>query len=192
MRRIKSTPTICFGLVLLAIPASVVAQTQPTSRKPDKSQAYYHFALGHVYAELAGAYGNRGDYLSKAIENYKLAMKEDPSASFLSEELSDLYIQAGRIREAVTDAEEVLEAEPERHRRTAAARADLHAHDRRSAAGTDRREDAAEGNRAVPEDLRIGARRRRYLADARPAPEGGPELGRIGEGLQEGTRTRSQ
>ena len=54
-----------------------------------------------MYSELAGAYGNRGDYLTKAIENYRLAMKADPDASFLAEELSDLYVQSGRLREAV-------------------------------------------------------------------------------------------
>ena len=112
MLRIKILPFLSFALALLAAAGPLAAQNQAPAKKPDKSQAYYHFALGHVYAELASAYGNRGDYLTKAIENYRLAMKEDPSASFLSEELSDLYIQAGRIREAVTDAEEALKQNP--------------------------------------------------------------------------------
>jgi tetratricopeptide (TPR) repeat protein len=95
--------------------AICVSQTfaQATPPKVDKSTAYYHFTLGHLYSELAGAYGNRGgDYLAKAIENYKLAMKADPTASFLAEELSDLYVQAGRLREAVSDAEEALKLNP--------------------------------------------------------------------------------
>jgi len=110
--RTKFFPPVFFGLAVLAAIGPASAQTPATQKKPDKAQAYYHFALGHVYAELAGAYNNRADYLSKAIDNYKLAMKEDPNASFLSEELSDLYIQAGRIREAVSDAEEALKQNP--------------------------------------------------------------------------------
>jgi tetratricopeptide (TPR) repeat protein len=65
-----------------------------------------------MYAELASAYGNRGDYLNKAIENYKLAIKADPSTPMLSEELSELYIGSGRLREAQSDAEETLRQNP--------------------------------------------------------------------------------
>jgi tetratricopeptide (TPR) repeat protein len=73
----------------------------------DHATSYYHYALAHMYAEMAGAQGSR-DYLDRAIENYKAAIKADPSAPLLSEELSDLYIQSGRLREAQTDAEEAL------------------------------------------------------------------------------------
>jgi tetratricopeptide (TPR) repeat protein len=78
----------------------------------DKADAYYNFAMGHLYAELAGAYGNRGEYLTKAIEFYKAALKKDPSAGFLAEELTDLYIQAGRLRDAVSEAEDMLKQDP--------------------------------------------------------------------------------
>jgi len=78
----------------------------------DRGSAYYHYTLAHMYAELAGAYGNRADYVNKAVENYKEAIKEDPSTPMLSEELSDLYIQSGRLREAQSDAEEALKQNP--------------------------------------------------------------------------------
>ncbi len=81
-------------------------------KPPDKASAYYHYSLGHLYAELAGAYSNRADYFNKAIESYREALKEDPSATFITEELSELYIQSGRLREAVTEAEEALKANP--------------------------------------------------------------------------------
>lgn len=68
--------------------------------------------MGHLYADLAQTYGNRAEYLNKAIEFFKAAMKEDPSASFLAEEMSDLYIQAGRLREAVTEAEASIKTNP--------------------------------------------------------------------------------
>src|SRR5579875_1709319 len=102
---------------------AVIAQNQQTTAKPgaehaapqtvDKASAYYHYALGHMYAEMAAEYNNRSDYFGKAIENYRAAIKADPSATFLSEELSDLYIQSGRLREAVTEAEDVLKQNPD-------------------------------------------------------------------------------
>lgn len=81
-------------------------------KKTDKAASYYHFSLGHFYADLASQFNNRGDFLSKAIENFRSAMKADPSATFIAEELSDLYIQSGRLREAVTDAEASLKDNP--------------------------------------------------------------------------------
>lgn len=85
-------------------------QASPPS---DKAAAYYNFAMGHLYAELAGVYGNRSEYVSKAIDHYKQALKLDPGASFLFEELTDLYIQSGRLKDAVTEAEEVLHQNPD-------------------------------------------------------------------------------
>src|SRR5262245_56220935 len=90
----------------------ILAQPAAPKSPTDKATAYYHFTLGHLYAELAAAYGNRGEYLGKAIENYRLAIKADPAARFLAEELSDLYMQAGRHREAVTESEEALRQNP--------------------------------------------------------------------------------
>jgi tetratricopeptide (TPR) repeat protein len=65
-----------------------------------------------MFAEQASMVGNRGDFVNKAIENYKEAIKADPTAAMLSEELSDLYIQSGRLRDAQTDAEETLKLNP--------------------------------------------------------------------------------
>ena len=78
----------------------------------DKSVAYFNYAMGHLYADLGSTYNNRAEFLNKAIDFYKKAMKEDPAAGFLGEELSDLYIQTGRLREAVQEAEGVLKANP--------------------------------------------------------------------------------
>ncbi|HWQ57059.1 MAG TPA: tetratricopeptide repeat protein [Bryobacteraceae bacterium] len=102
---------------LLATALAIVSLAQnskPANATPasEKADAYYNFAMGHLYAELAGAYGNRGDYLTKAIEFYRTALKKDPSAGFLAEELTDLYIQAGRLKDAVLEAEELLKQNP--------------------------------------------------------------------------------
>ena len=103
-------------VLLLALPLSCLsyAQTSTPNQPPsDKASAYYNFAMGHLYAELAGVYGNRSEYVTKAIDHYKQALKLDPGASFLFEELTDLYIQSGRLKDAVTEAEEVLRREPD-------------------------------------------------------------------------------
>jgi tetratricopeptide (TPR) repeat protein len=87
--------------------SALSAQTQTA----DHAAAYYHYSLGHMYADLASINGSP-DYIRKAIENYKLAIKDDPKTAMLSEELSELYIQTGRLREAQSDAEETLKTNP--------------------------------------------------------------------------------
>ena len=93
--------------------APVPAPSAPTAEAPgDRAAAYYNFAMAHMYSELAQQYGNRGEYLNKAIGHYRAAIKADPNSPFLSEELSDLYIQSGQIRSAVQEQEEALKANP--------------------------------------------------------------------------------
>lgn len=103
------------GTVLLVLAvASASAQTPGTAApKPSKSAAYYHAALGHLYSELAAQYGGRGEYVGKAIENYKLAMRFDPETASLAQELAELYLQSGQIRSAVNEFEEVVKRNPE-------------------------------------------------------------------------------
>jgi tetratricopeptide (TPR) repeat protein len=103
--RLVSFPCVLF------LAATAFGQNAP-STPPDKSASYYNYSLGHLYAELAAAAGNRGDYFNKAVESYKAALKADPNATFIAEELSDLYIQSGRLREAVVEAEEALKTNP--------------------------------------------------------------------------------
>src|SRR5260370_11848554 len=86
------------------IPANKPANGGSTLPEPSKqasspkATAYYHYSVGHLYEELAGTYGNRSEYVNKAIENYRLAMKEDPAASFLVEAIPELYHVSWRIR----------------------------------------------------------------------------------------------
>lgn len=84
-----------------------------TPPKDAKAAAYYHYSMAHIYSELAEAWGNKGDYANKAIEHYKAAIKDDPGAAFLTEELSDLYIRSGQIRAAAEEAEEALKQNPD-------------------------------------------------------------------------------
>src|SRR5258706_12128353 len=84
------------SIFVLALTTTAWAQ-DAAEKKIDRAEAYYNFAMGHLYAEMAGAYGGRnGDFLTKTIGHYKTAIKADPTATFLSEELSHIYMQAGK------------------------------------------------------------------------------------------------
>jgi tetratricopeptide (TPR) repeat protein len=104
-------PMLILAVFLCAQPA--LPQTKPTPQAPSgKSAAYYHAALGHLYAELAAQYGGRGEFLNKAIENYKLAMRADPEAGLLAQELSDLYLQSGMLASAQAEYEDAVKKNP--------------------------------------------------------------------------------
>ena len=92
-------------LLVVSLGGLLFGQAPVETPKPDnKAGAYYNFAMGRVYAELAQAYGNKPDYLTKAIQHYQEALKLDPSASLVFEELTDLYIQTNHLRDAITQA----------------------------------------------------------------------------------------
>ena len=95
--------------------ATNAAQLPPVTKQPTsvKASAYYHFALGHLYEDLAASSGNRSDYANKAIDNFRLAMKEDPNAGFLVEDIAELYRMSGRLRDAVEEAQSALKTNPD-------------------------------------------------------------------------------
>ncbi len=77
----------------------------------DHASAYYHYAMAHIYAEMAAEPGGR-EYIDRAVENYKAALKADPSSAAVSEELADFYEQAGLLADAESDAQAALKANP--------------------------------------------------------------------------------
>src|SRR5215471_9737292 len=88
--------------------ASASDTTQGASaRKPDKAAAYYHFMMAHTYEEMVSMYG-RSDYATKAIDEYRLAIDNDPSSDYLNAGLAELYAKTGRIRDAVLEAQDIL------------------------------------------------------------------------------------
>lgn len=83
-----------------------------TPQRPiDRAAAYYHFTQAHIYEELVAMYG-RSDYMARAVEEYKLAIENDPTSQYLTASLADLYARAGRIRDAVTEAQEIIKKDP--------------------------------------------------------------------------------
>lgn len=111
LRVLFSCLSACFlaGSFASAQQAGAPAATEDTGGNAD---SYYHFALGHLYEELAIAYGDRGEYVDRAIDNYRLALEADPGADLIADELSTLYIRAGRLREAVEESEAALKRDP--------------------------------------------------------------------------------
>ena len=86
--------------------AAAPAPTAPV-KPPDKAAAYYHFMMAHMYEEMVSMYG-RSDYATKAIEEYRLAIDNDPSSDYLNAGLAELYAKTGRIRDAVLEAQDIL------------------------------------------------------------------------------------
>jgi lipopolysaccharide biosynthesis regulator YciM len=58
--------------------------------KVDRADAYYHYAIAHLYAERAAASGSQTD-ADKAMEHFKAAVKADPSIPVTDAELSGIY-----------------------------------------------------------------------------------------------------
>ncbi len=107
---------LSLGLACVTAVTPVCAQAQtpaPPAKSADHSQAYYAFAMAHLYAELAQAYGNRGEYVNKAIDMYKQAMQLDPSSSYIGEELADFYVHTSQLERATAIANDLIKANPD-------------------------------------------------------------------------------
>jgi tetratricopeptide (TPR) repeat protein len=95
-----------------ALWAQAAQNAAPAAKPVDRSQAYYHSALAAIYAEEALQQG-RPEQLSKAIEEYKVALNADPGSPALSSSLAELYFGAGRVHEAEATARNLLKTVPD-------------------------------------------------------------------------------
>jgi tetratricopeptide (TPR) repeat protein len=94
-------------------PAASAKSAAPVpSATPDRASSYYHYGLARLYEDMAVNAG-RSDYATQAVEQYKLALDADPSSRLLQDGLADLYFKIGRIREAVTAAQDQVTKDPE-------------------------------------------------------------------------------
>ncbi|HEX7158376.1 MAG TPA: tetratricopeptide repeat protein, partial [Edaphobacter sp.] len=107
---VRSLRLIPAAAVLLSC-ASLVAQGTKAAPAPDRASAYYHYGLAHLYEDLAVNAG-RPDYATQAVEEYKLALDADPNSTVLQDGLADLYFKIGRIREAVSTAQDQVKKDP--------------------------------------------------------------------------------
>lgn len=110
MKRYSRIAAVSLGMACVTAVSPAWGQTpQPVT---DRSSSYYAFAMAHLDAELAQAYGNRGEYVNKAIDMYKQAMKLDPGASYIGEELADFYVHISQLDNATKLANELIKANP--------------------------------------------------------------------------------
>jgi tetratricopeptide (TPR) repeat protein len=87
------------------------AQAGTPASTPDHAVAYYHYMLARRYQELAGMQ-NSGDFIDRAIAEYKEAMAADPDSLFLRVELAELYFRVSRVGDAIREAQAVLKEDP--------------------------------------------------------------------------------
>src|SRR5215467_13790998 len=89
--------------------SSAAASSPQTAsvKTPDKAAAYYHFMMAHMYEEMVSMYG-RSEYANKAIDEYRLAIENDPTSDYLNAGLAELYARTGRIKDAVLEAQDIL------------------------------------------------------------------------------------
>ncbi len=88
------------------------APAEPTAKPVrDRAAAYYHYSIAHIYEELVALYG-RSEFANRAIEEYKLAISNDPDSGFLNAGLAELYAKTNRIRDAVIEAQNILKRDP--------------------------------------------------------------------------------
>ena len=90
--------------------AAPAGQT-PAEKKIDRAASYYHYSLAHMNEEMMAATG-RAEYATKAIEEYRLALDNDPDSQFLNASLAELYVRTGRIRDAVVEAQDIVKRDP--------------------------------------------------------------------------------
>jgi tetratricopeptide (TPR) repeat protein len=84
----------------------------PAAPPPDRSQAYYHFALANTYEDKAASEG-RQELITRAIEEFKLALTADPASPQVNLALANLYFRTGRAREAENTVRELLKSAPD-------------------------------------------------------------------------------
>ena len=95
-------------------PASSPAQSSApvATQAADRAQAYFHTALAGMFEEDAVSEGHP-DEVTRAIEEYKLALNADPNSPQLNDSLGDLYFRTGRIHEAEVTARNLLKIAPD-------------------------------------------------------------------------------
>ena len=64
-----------------------------------------------MYEELVSIYQST-EFANRAVQEYKLAIENDPSSEYLNSGLAELYAKTGRIRDAVTEAQDIIKRDP--------------------------------------------------------------------------------
>jgi tetratricopeptide (TPR) repeat protein len=87
------------------------APTGNSAVPSNRAGAYYHDALAAIYEDSALNEGRPND-VTRAIEEYKYALNDDPDSAELQNGLADLYFRAGRMQDAEATAEGLIKTQP--------------------------------------------------------------------------------
>lgn len=100
------------AIVLLLASSPLAAAEDDTDVEPiERGEAYYHYALGHLYHQLARQFA-RPEYIDRAVTEYKAALEIDRESDAIRIGLINLYAGTNQLEEAVRTAEEVFERDP--------------------------------------------------------------------------------
>jgi tetratricopeptide (TPR) repeat protein len=114
MSRILRATFLPLAVAALCAPTLGSAQSTTTTTPPtiDHAASYYHYGLAKLYEEQAVSSG-RQDAATQAIEQYKMALDADPNSRILQDGAANLYFRLGRIREAVSAAQDQITNHPD-------------------------------------------------------------------------------
>lgn len=99
-------------LVLTLLLAPVLRAAEEPATTGNRAEAYYHFALGHLYHQFAQQF-MRQEYVDRAVDEYTAALVNDPDSLVIRSELINLYAGANKLSKAVALAEKILAQDPE-------------------------------------------------------------------------------
>jgi tetratricopeptide (TPR) repeat protein len=98
-----SAPVASTTAGLPSSPASPSAEARAT--------AYFDFTVGHYY-QLEYEVSSSSDDADQAIDYFKKAFEIDPASDVIGEQLAEMYFQSQRIRDAVLEAQSIIQRDP--------------------------------------------------------------------------------
>jgi tetratricopeptide (TPR) repeat protein len=94
-------------------PAAAPATSPAASPSANHAEALYYFTLGHLQFEQDYQTSGKIDVSSDAIASYKKALDLEPNSPVIMERLAEVDAESQRIRDAVLEAQAVLNIEPD-------------------------------------------------------------------------------
>jgi tetratricopeptide (TPR) repeat protein len=76
-----------------------------------RAEIYYDVTMAHLY-EVDYETSSKSEDANRAIDFYKKAYALDPNSPVIGEQLAEMYFVAQRIRDAVTEAQQILRRDP--------------------------------------------------------------------------------
>jgi tetratricopeptide (TPR) repeat protein len=116
----QETPRTPIAPPPMAAPAAkpqVSAQASPTAATSSnitaqqRATAYLDFAIGHYY-QVEYEVSSSSDDADQAIGYFKKAFEIDPASDVIGEQLAEMYFQSQRIRDAVLEAQGLIQRDP--------------------------------------------------------------------------------